>query len=292
MKINRYKPDIQIVVVLYKCGLTESSAAQSILQLHPLLCQYFAPHIVVYNNSPEVEIPGSPLYDVKVSDNSMALVGAYNYALQTARDKNYGWMVCFDQDTTITAEYVVELYNAMTEAEGRADIGAIVPKLWSTKQLSPVSYNPIIGPKWMLRSVESGVTAACVYAFNSATAVRVEALVKIGGFPAEYKLDDLDICYFYRLYRSGYKTLVMNTVLSHSLSTLDYNTLSEQRYENIMISDRRMAKEIGFAAEVALCVRVLFRIVKQLFVKNKRRFLVQTITLSFKSIEKTQHQQD
>ena len=270
------KHHLQVVIVLYKCNITKSESLKSISKIKNDLTKLFDLDILIYNNDSQTQIPQQPNYQIYNSPYNTMLSGAYNYALKLAIDKQIQWLLLLDQDTTLTFQYFKELHNALTNiSENTACITPII--IANNKQISPLKYNPTIGPKWFLQPVSSGTHNTCLYAFNSATLINTSAISSIGGFPNEFPLDDLDICYFYRLYQKGYNTHVLPAKIEHQLSILNYNNMSTQRYQSILDYDKLMAKEIGKTAQIALTLRVIIRAVMQLFSPIKRKYTLQTI---------------
>ncbi len=271
------KHHIQVVVVLYKCSVSQSKSLTSILKLKSEINDLFDFDVLVYNNSSQNPIPPHSDYQIYNSPNNSMLAGAYNYALDLATSKEIKWLLLLDQDTTLNQQYFDELHTALTQATN--DTACIAPIItYGNKQLSPVKYIATFGPKWFLRPTPSGLNKSCLFAFNSGTLIKTSAISEIGGFPAEFPLDDLDICYFYRLYKKGYSTYVMPVEVEHQLSVLNYaKNMTPERYQSILDYDKLMAKEIGIVAQIALSVRVFVRGIMQIFVKQKRKYAIQTL---------------
>lgn len=272
------KHRIQIVVVLYKCNITQSESLQSIEKIKNDLTELFDLDILVYNNDSQIKILPHSNHQIYNSPTNSMLVGAYNYALNLALNKQIKWLLLLDQDTTLTTQYFEALHTSLSKetTENTACVAPIITN--NGKQLSPVKYSPILGPKWFLTPASPGIYNCCLFAFNSATLINTSAISSIGGFPTEFPLDDLDICYFYRLYQKKYTTHVMPSTIEHQLSVLDYaKNMTPERYQSILDSDKLMAKEIGTTAQIALTIRVLIRAIMQLFSYTKRKYVKQTL---------------
>lgn len=271
------KHRIQVVIVLYKCNTDQSESLRSISKIKNNLTELFDLDILVYNNDNQIQIPQHPDYQIYNSPTNSMLAGAYNYALNLAIDKQIQWLLLLDQDTTLTLQYFNELHNTLTNIS--ENIACITPIIKANKKhLSPVKYNPYFGPKWFLKPVLPGIHDDCLFAFNSGTLINVTAISSINGFPNEFPLDDLDICYFYRLYKKNYSTHVLPIEIEHQLSVLNYaQNMTPQRYQSILDYDKLMAKEIGKTAQIALTIRVIIRTVIQLFSPIKRKYALQTL---------------
>ena len=72
---------------------------------------------MIYNNSPEFEIPSSNDYNVYVPQENKMLAGAYNYALSEASKVGYEWLLLLDQDTELTREYFIELCQFVNSSD-------------------------------------------------------------------------------------------------------------------------------------------------------------------------------
>ena len=271
------KYHIQVVVVLYKCSASQSKSLTSILELKPKINDLFNLDILVYNNSPQISIPPHPDYTVYNSPLNSMLAGAYNYALKSAINKQIKWLLLLDQDTTLNLQYFNELHKSLSiTSDNTACITPIINH--TNKQISPVQYFPLFGPKWFLKPAPIGLNSKCLFAFNSGTLINTSAISSIGNFPTEFPLDDLDICYFYRLYKKNYTSYVMPISIEHQLSVLDYaKNMTPQRYQSILHYDKLMAKEIGITAQIALFIRVFIRAIVQIFLKHKRKYVKQTL---------------
>jgi GT2 family glycosyltransferase len=278
------KHHIQVVVVLYRCNITQSKSLTSLLNAKREINDLFDFDILVYNNYTPSPITPNPQFEIYNATSNEMLAGAYNYALNQANKKNIDWLLLLDQDSCLTTKYFKELYHAISNAQKDDYVACIVPRIFNgNHQLSPVKYNPILGPKWFLSGIKPGTSNKCHFAFNSATLIKTKAINKIGQFPNEYPLDDLDICYFYRLFKLGYKSIILNSKIEHQLSVLNYaQNMTPSRYNSILFYDKQMAKEIGIIAQFALFIRVLLRSIKQLFTKEKHKYIYQTIKSLFK----------
>ena len=281
------KHHIQVVVVLYKCSVSESKSLTSILNLKSEINDLFDFDVLIYNNSSQNTIPPHSDCQVYNSPNNSMLAGAYNYALKLASDKQLKWLLLLDQDTTLNRQYFDELHTALMQATN--NVACIAPTIThNNKQISPVEYIAPFGPKWFLKPTPMGLNNSCLFAFNSGSLINTSAISAIGGFPTEFPLDDLDICYFYRLYKKGYSTYVMPVEIEHQLSVLDYaKNMTAERYQSILDYDKLMAKEIGILAQMALSARVFVRGIVQIFLKHKRKYAKQTLkSLVTKGIHK------
>jgi hypothetical protein len=271
---------IQIVLVLYKTKLEDSFSYKTLCEHgSALTCDY---ELLIYNNSPEIFVEQSDSYTVVNAEKNEKLAGAYNYALQQAIKQNRRWLLLLDQDTRLTKEYVEQLNKVLHHD----NVAVIVPKLCSKQtHLSPFSYHRRLGPWTKTWGVfETGLVKNQNFvAFNSAALFSVDALKKTGGFGTDFPLDQLDMYIFYRLCKNKESFYLMNVVLQHELSILDYkNRMSGQRYLSFIDAEYRFSKVLGILAGLTLKMRLALRGTKQLFVKEKRQYALITFKYLFK----------
>ncbi len=269
-------PVVQIVIVLYKMRLEDSLSYQTLMRyIEDLKCRYF---LLVYNNSPEVQIPESSEYELHIAQQNDMLALPYNLALRKAKQNNAEWLLLLDQDTEISADYFPNLLSHLTHVP--QNVAVLLPRIYASdkKQISPFTYTPVLGAYGIMRKARVGLLTQPTAAFNGCAVLRVDAMCSIGGFPAEYPLDNLDTCYLYRLWKQGKQVLVFESDVVQNLSVLDYaNNMTPRRYEMIMESTKRIAKEQGFVAHCVLLARLCARCIKQCFYADKRKYVRMTL---------------
>jgi hypothetical protein len=271
---------IQIVLVLYKLKLEDSLTYKTLCENIIYLKSNY--ELLIYNNSPEILIEEGYKYIVINASQNDMLAGAYNYALQRAKEYNREWLLLLDQDTCLTKEYFEHLNNALLYE----NIAAIIPRLKSKQMhLSPKSYCPLFGP-WikMINIYKNGIIQnRTIQAFNTSALISVDTLWKIGGFSVDFPLDGLDTYVFYILSKNNEKFYLMNVDLQHNLSVLDYhNKMTIQRYISIIDSEYRFAKLLGIISMVLIKFRLILRFFKQLFIKEKRSYIMLTLKYLYK----------
>lgn len=200
-----------MVIVLYKILPENSSTIQSMLKFKHLWTK-FKPQVLIYNNYSESYIESTADYEVVNAKQNDMLAGAYNYTLNIANKQNIPWLVLFDQDTEMTANYITELQDLVSlYASETTGIDIIIPRLFAKNiQLSPCEYNP----KWFHALTDSPLAKQTIceksmLAFNSGIVLRCSAINKIGGFSYKFPLDCQDHNYMYRLYKNKSKGYVM-----------------------------------------------------------------------------------
>jgi hypothetical protein len=261
---------IQIVLVLYKTKLEDSLSYKTLREhISVLSCSY---ELLVYNNSPEITIEEKENYVVVNAKQNEMLAGAYSYALQRAVKYGRNWLLLLDQDTCLSKEYFEQLNKALQHE----NVAAILPKLrYKQVHLSPKSCNSFIGHWGKMRNIQAEgiIQNKTIQAFNSAALIKTDSLQKIGGFSAEFPLYELDYWVFFQLSKNKEQFYLVDVTLYHDLTMLDYeNKMTAPRYASIIEAEHKFSKQIGLLAIFAFKGRLIFRLLKQLFVKEKRPY--------------------
>jgi len=273
---------VEIVLVLYKTSLLDSLTYQSFTKNIKNKSIEF--ELIIYNNSPEINIETDKSYFVVNSKANDMLSGAYNFALERALNKKWKWLLLFDQDTNITEEYIIEIEKFLNKKQV-PDYVAIVPILFKEKlHLSPVSYSPRLGPFYFFKPISkvNPESNHCITAFNSATMLDVSFIESIGGFSEAYPLDMLDHWYFYQIYKEKRKVLILNSKLEQNLSLIDMdNSMNLTRYKGYLESLEQFAYELKFPTLLLLILKMFHLLLSQLFSSKRRKFFQTTITVMF-----------
>jgi GT2 family glycosyltransferase len=260
------KIKIQIIVVIFEKKLDESITFITWQKFKHLLNA--ESDLLIYNNDASIKIPQNPDYEIINSEKNNKLQIPYSLALQKALAKGCKWLLLFDDDTKLTADFFLELNEKIN---GKSD--ATVPRCFgNNRQISPFFYNAETGNYFSSKKADAGVTTNCVSAFNTCAMFLIESLQKAGGFSPEFEMDFLDNHTFYKLYKTGAKIEVLNAKIEHNLSLLDYRNLSTERYKNILIAEKKFAKILGKKAQFILFLWLIIRFLKQILVSHKRRF--------------------
>ncbi len=261
---------LTVVIVLYKRSAEESEAFHSLQ--HILADPRTAPgcdtiHLLLYDNSPApqstpaVDFAGELHYIHDPLNGGLA--AAYNYALAQARREDSEWLLLLDQDTTVTHAFVDALLLAIREHAADRAVSAIVPLL----EMNGRIYSPEASFFYHLRHQfphpqdypvarnASGVQTTRLNAYNSGAAIRVSALERIGGFPADFRLDYLDHAVFHRLQQQGGTLHILPVLLQQQLSHNDLNAVPFSRHRSVLESQIRFVARYGSIVD-----RLLFRL--------------------------------
>ena len=197
------------------------------------------------------------------------LAEAYNKGFSLAKEDDL--LLLLDQDTVFTEAYLELLLNQPLDAT----IGAIVPLVFSQgKQISPVMSDRYINRKLVYPGV--GRKTVRLMAINSGTALSIKALRKINGFNRNFPLDFLDHWLFYRLYQEEYAILVTEEIIEHDLSVMHYQTMTKERYDQILKSETYFYREYDKDKQKDHQKQLFFRTINQLLSVKKRPFYRRT----------------
>jgi len=267
---------IQIVLVLYKTKLEDSITYKTLRDYISILIYDY--EILIYNNSPEITIEADEGFIVVNAEKNEMLSGAYNFALQRAIKNNRNWLLLLDQDTCLLKKYFEQLNLSLNNSE---NVASIIPKLQSNHvHLSPKSCCPLIGHWGKMNNLQTKgiIKNKTIQAFNSAALISVQSLQKIGGFSLEFPLYELDYWVFYHLSKNKEQFYLMDVVISHDLTMLDYrNNMTSQRYDSIVSAEYKFSKHLGNMAFCAFKIRLFFRLLKQLVLSEKRPYTFLTL---------------
>lgn len=280
---------LYIIIVLYKTKLEDSLTFKA-LKKNLSLLKDLGSKILIYNNSPEIEIPQSNDYVIYTPTENLMLAGAYNYALQKAIENKAQWLLLLDQDTELNQDYFERLNAFLNKTDVSSVYDVVVPTLSiGDKHLSPIAYYKSTGPfishlNKPLRNNEDVVQYVTnegknYAAFNSASLLSIEILQRINGFDENYPLDMLDHKYYHLLNKLGAKIYILDAHLKHSLSLLEKeNTMSVTRYQGYIDKCFIFAKELGFTAVLVQKLRMLISVMANIIFSSKRKYFKASIS--------------
>lgn len=231
---------ILIVVVRYNLPLDQSPTLlglAAVFRSHPHLLDVMS--VLLWDNSPEplaaMDLP-FPV-DYRHTGRNQGVSGAYNGAIPLAISSGRPWMLLLDQDTDVTAPYLIEMLRSARHIDPRPEVAAIVPIVRvGTLIVSPrqtrFNTNRIYegGP---------GIAEGEPFAINSGALMRVSALQAVGGFSPDFWLDYSDMYVFHQFFLKGFKVWrATEAQLSHEMSIMDYdNLMPVWRYRNFIAAE-------------------------------------------------------
>lgn len=264
---------ITIIIVVYKTSPEHATTVRTLRNvLENIKGSLDNLSLIIYDNSPLEQNPEflkSIYIDAEYihDGRNLGISTAYNYAWSAAKSKNSEWLLLLDHDTEITNEYFNQVINF-----NKLDplIVAVIPKIYSAnKMISPVfskSLRPLT-----IEKPQEGLQEESIMAINSGALISVEFLNEIGGFNQSFPLDYLDHWLFYEIDSRGRKVWLLESVLEHELSVMDFNSVSFTRYQSILDSEvifyKHYKKDLFHSYRKQLAKRFFKQV---LTVKNKK----------------------
>ena len=263
------------VMVLYKRSLRESETFMSLSKA--IVGTSRSLDLLVYDNSPEshfdknVELGYSGKITYIHDSTNPGICKAYNTGFEKALAINKKWLLLLDQDTDFTSNYIESLLNAVKKDKNYV---SIVPVVYSNgKIVSPTRYD-FLGRMKATEEEEVNKVVSNITAINSGSCINTKFLKEIGGFNTDFPLDMLDHWLNHMINTHNRNTFVMNTKVLHNLSVADYDSLSIDRYERIIKSERDLA--IIKDDKLLFSLKLMLRIAK-LLISGKFLFAYKSI---------------
>lgn len=259
------------VVVLYKTKLENSQTLISLNEcIHTDLSLTQNLKIIVYDNSPDFNNDDNLKNEyIYIADQANPGISkAYNEAIKFAQKDKADWLITFDQDTRIPCTYFEDVYTTINSIN--ENIVAIVPKIigQNNQQISPMYVKKGFRqfPVYAGNCGVQGVTA-----INSGAVIRLSYLNIKGGYTSDFNLDMLDHWLFNEIRKDQKKVYIINTVINHELSVLDYSGLVKvERYKNILLSEKLFYTKYLSSEKKSYKKRLLLRSIKQkILLRNK-----------------------
>lgn len=262
------------VVVLYRMeparaktllGLAQALAENSILAKQI--------QILIWDNSPtaidERTLPLLCTY--RHASKNEGVSGAYNAAAAIAAERGCTWMLLLDQDTSVTGEFLCGMLSHAAIADPSGEVAAIVPFLFAGSFcLSPRLWR--FGRHTALpHSAASYTERREIFAANSGTLIRVQAIETIGGYSRRFWLDYSDIDIFHRLHSRGFAVRIASDLaLEHEVALLDYDTrMTPARYATYLAAESDFLDLYrGWVERLLHLGRLAVRSVRQLRLKD------------------------
>jgi glycosyltransferase involved in cell wall biosynthesis len=197
--------------------------------------------ILLYDNTCPAEDPGSMPDGVEyyAAKENLGLSSAYNYALSLAASQGDHWLLTFDQDSEVPANFLDRLTDLAAAVESDLSIAAIVPFITeSGKTHSPYWFLAGAFPRYY-KTGTTGIAVHDTYAFNSAAMLRVSALIEVGGYNPWFWLDASDGYIFRQLHRCHKRIFIAGDLqILHDFATTNLETkVSLKRYWNMRLAE-------------------------------------------------------
>ena len=232
---------ILAVMVRYNTPLQQSDTLQG-------ACEAFASNpsiggryqFLIWDNSPE-KLANATLpipFEYHPSRHNLGVTGAFNGALEIARQRGHTWMLLLDQDTKVHAGFFEAMLRWSAQLEGHPEIALIAPTVRSGGLIvSPRQY--LFNRHRAYPDPTPGIAPGEPFAINSGSLVRIAALRSIRGFSTDFWLDYSDIYVCHQFFLQGFKLWrATDAELEHEMTVRDYDRLmTPTRYINFSYAE-------------------------------------------------------
>lgn len=265
--INQSPVRIYVVIVLYKMQPKESVAFNTlqaaISRVRPGQAEII---VLLYDNTPGGQNPRALPAGVqyRADPKNGGLATACNYALKVAHNEGFEWLLTLNQDTTLPIDFICKLCDAAMCIAPMHDVVGIFPSVSSNGRV--VSPFTLMKYWTFMRHFPDGfvgVPSENVYAANSASTIKVSALMAIGGFDPRFPLDLIDFDVNYRLHRQNLRFLVAGNIhVGLELSTDNLKRRSSPgRYEDYLRAEEGFCDEyLGTMVSAVVVLKLIYRL--------------------------------
>jgi GT2 family glycosyltransferase len=228
-------------------------------------------------------LPADVQYKADIENGGVAR--AYNYALGIAQEQGFDWLLTLDQDTSLPIDFLCKLYDAMANVAPLNNVAAIVPRVSDGGQV----ISPFIPTKhWWIHVKHCpngfiGVSLENVFAVNSASTIRVNALKAIGGYDPRFQLYASDLVMYHSLHRNNFNIFVAGNIhVEHEISGSDLRSRSTPNsYEDMLRAEEAFFDEyLGRLAHIGVLLMMFYRLAYGLWTAGVN-FLYFRLTLRF-----------
>jgi rhamnosyltransferase len=154
---------------------------------------------------------------------NLGIATALNIGAQYALKQAYDWIITLDQDSKLTINVVHQLIQLVKNYPDSTKLAIVSPK-HSMQGLTPESY---LANSWADYS-------ETILTMTSGNLVNLAIWQQVGGFKEDLFIDAVDIEYYARVRKHGYKVIELNKVfLQHQLGNM-YTKVFLGRTLNIM----------------------------------------------------------
>jgi GT2 family glycosyltransferase len=227
---------------------------------------------LLYDNTGDGQNPGVMPDGVEyfAASQNDGLSHAYNQGLRMAASKGCDWLLTLDQDSTLPENFLLHVNEIAPAIRKDLSIAAIVPLITeSGKTHSPYWFFAGTIPRYYAAGTVV-VSTHDTYAFNSASMLRVAALIEVGGYNPWFWLDYSDGYIFRQLHRHRKRVFIAGDVaVIHNYASSDLESrVTLSRYRNMRLAesafwDLEMGVLAGLERTLGLAVvmlrHILFR---------------------------------
>jgi GT2 family glycosyltransferase len=266
------------IIILYKMRAVNSTSYETLIAAAKhVSSEALDLKILLYDNAPDGfvggELPANVEYHRASANHGLAK--PYNFAAGQAENEGYEWLLTLDQDTILPRQFLSLLLEGIVRVSNTPSVAAIVPQI--------VGDGRVLSPNWLWRDTVLrpfrngyiGVSDVPVFAFNSATAIRISTLQQVGGYNPLFWLDSSDHEIFRRFQEFGKSVFVTgNNQVDHNFSMLAIEQrMSPERYRNVLLAESAFwDQQMSGLAGMERTLRLAFRYLKQIRNRSDDRY--------------------
>jgi len=143
-------------------------------------------------------------YQLIENRDNLGIAEALNQGVRWAKSRSYRWVIFFDQDSTITDDFVSKMLGVWETYPDRERVASIHPKY----------IDPVTGVEPFVRRAKDG---GPIVSMTSGALMPTWIFDKIGWFASEYFIDCVDFEYCLRIRAAGFLVIdSRQAVLSHA----------------------------------------------------------------------------
>lgn len=272
------------VIVLYKIAAEQCISLQTLQRSASLVAEPDVDlTILLVDNSPESSAPKTALPEsvhYLACPENLGLANAYNQGIRLSQRCGAGWLLTLDQDTELPPHFLVHMAKYARQYQHDPRLAAILPQVFAGETpLSPLFYRGNALPTYFQKGYV-GIPRQRAFGINSASMIRVDALLQAGGYDPMYWLDCSDMAIFNRLHRLGKQMLVVGDLeVQHELSLKDLQSrVSPLRYRNMLLAESAFwDAEMPLCAELERTGRLAMRLLRQIHHRDDRALSLLTL---------------
>ena len=214
------------------------------------------------------DIPDCSVYIC--NGKNLGIAEAQNKGIEYAIDNNFGYTVFFDQDSTITYEYIDQIVNEYNRIKNFVpNIGILGPTVINISTNEPYKSQNV-------KSIHNFKIVGCL--ISSGTIIETNTLKKVGFMDKEMFIDYVDFEWCWRAKSKGYVSVMTELVtIEHKVGEIDKNFLSfpiiiskpiryYYQYRNWIWLCRRLYVPLDFKIKNGL--RKIFELIYVPFISN------------------------
>lgn len=262
---------ILCVLVLYQVQLEKSKSWELLNSWLLGGIEGYPPlgHLLVYDNSPRIDpsLSNRTLANLSYVHNPAngGTVAAYEAAVPKADDSSCEWILTLDQDTSLTHEYIAEVYLILDQNRKASDI--LVPIVISSKKIISPSVIDNFGTLSFSKYIRN--KHLFITAIASGLLIKKDFIRKIIPFPDQLWLDYVDHWIFFMVDQKKGSICMINQAINHDLSIDHIQDLTSKRLQSILQAESFFISNLNISSKVVYPFRLLLRLFKYLMYNRR-----------------------